>query len=64
MAIQGATVLLAQDAVNKQMQAQLLAQENANKLLQRQIQLLTQQMQTFMNNQNQTDKLNLIYSKT
>jgi hypothetical protein len=46
------------------MQAQLLAQENANKLLQRQIQLLTQQMQTFMNNQNQTDKLNLIYSKT
>ncbi|KAL6613389.1 hypothetical protein U3516DRAFT_750340 [Neocallimastix sp. 'constans'] len=58
----GTTVLLAQDAVNKQMQAQLLAQENANKLLQRQIQLLTQQMQTFMNNQNQTDKLNLIYN--
>jgi len=46
------------------MQAQLLAQENANKLLQRQIQLLTQQIQTFMNNQNQTAKLNLIYSQT
>ncbi|KAG4088142.1 hypothetical protein H8356DRAFT_1340836 [Neocallimastix lanati (nom. inval.)] len=59
----GATFLLAQDAVYKQMQAQLLAQENANKLLQRQIQLLTQQIQTFMNNQNQTAKLNLIYNK-
>ena len=60
---QGATVILAQNAVYKQMQTELIEQKHANMVLQQQIQLLTQQMQDFMNNQNTTLQFNKLSAK-